>query len=76
MITQPDSFTITLAQAIALHKVYSRSPVYETKEHAAANLAMPFDEWCKAMVSPGFGCIMVEWAGMFLGIEPDGYTHS
>jgi hypothetical protein len=24
----------------------------------------------------GMGCLMVPWAGMYLGIEPDGYTHS
>jgi len=27
-------------------------------------------------VEPGWGCIMVKWCGMWLGIEPDGYTHS
>lgn len=27
-------------------------------------------------VVPGPGCIMVPIAGMWLGIEPDGYTHS
>lgn len=27
-------------------------------------------------VQGGPGCIMVKWAGMWLGIEPDGYTHS
>jgi hypothetical protein len=27
-------------------------------------------------VQPGWGCVMVEWCGMQLGIEPDGYTHS
>jgi len=27
-------------------------------------------------VQPGPGCIMVQWRGMWLGIEPDGYTHS
>ncbi len=24
----------------------------------------------------GYDCIMVKWCGMWLGIEPDGYTHS
>jgi hypothetical protein len=24
----------------------------------------------------GWGCIMVQWSGMWLGIEPDGHTHS
>lgn len=27
-------------------------------------------------VQPGWGCVMVPFAGMWLGIEPDGYTHS
>ena len=27
-------------------------------------------------VQPGPGCVMVNFAGMWLGIEPDGYTHS
>lgn len=27
-------------------------------------------------VQYGSGCIMVPWCGMWLGIEPDGYTHS
>jgi len=24
----------------------------------------------------GYGCLMVRWSGMWLGIEKDGYTHS
>jgi hypothetical protein len=27
-------------------------------------------------VQPGPGCVMLPWSGMWLGIEPDGYTHS
>jgi|TARA_R100001244_G_scaffold11317_1_gene13348 type VI protein secretion system component VasF len=27
-------------------------------------------------VHQGFGCLMVCWSGMWLGIEPDGHTHS
>jgi hypothetical protein len=27
-------------------------------------------------VQPGPGCVMVPYCGMWLGIEPDGYTHS
>lgn len=30
----------------------------------------------RAKVQPGPGCIMIEWHDMWLGIEPDGYTHS
>lgn len=27
-------------------------------------------------VQQGWGCLMVPFASMWLGIEPDGYTHS
>jgi len=27
-------------------------------------------------VQPGWDCVMVQWSGMWLGIEKDGYTHS
>jgi len=30
----------------------------------------------RATVLPGPGCAMVQWCGMWLGIESDGYTHS
>lgn len=30
----------------------------------------------RAAVRGGPGCAMLEWKGMWLGIEPDGYTHS
>jgi hypothetical protein len=30
----------------------------------------------RATVQGGFDCAMVYWSGMWLGIEPDGYTHS
>jgi|TARA_R110000751_G_scaffold245045_1_gene345065 hypothetical protein len=30
----------------------------------------------RATVQSGFDCVMVRWSGMWLGIEPDGYTHS
>ena len=33
----------------------------------------------RATVQSGYsflGCVMVYWSGMWLGVEPDGYTHS
>lgn len=30
----------------------------------------------RRLVSYGWDCLMVPWAGMWLGIEKDGYTHS
>lgn len=30
----------------------------------------------RTLVHSGWDCVMVPWCGMWLGIEPDGYTHS
>lgn len=30
----------------------------------------------RATVQPGPGCIMVRYASMWVGVEPDGYAHS
>ena len=30
----------------------------------------------RATVQAGYDCVMVQWSGMLLGIELDGYTHS
>lgn len=37
--------------------------------------AVPYREFRRGVL-PGPGCVMVNFAGMWLGIEPDGYTHS
>lgn len=59
----------TKAQRKALKRVYLRQ--VETR----ADPGLVYREFRK-MVEPGPGCIMVPFAGMWLGIEPDGYTHS
>lgn len=43
----------------------------------AFNLAEPmtFRQFRKTVIT-GFDCLMVRWAGMVLGVEPDGYVHS
>ena len=52
------------AQATALRKVWLRD------NQGLGYLAF------RRTVQPGWGCAMVQWCGMWLGIEPDGYTHS
>ena len=27
-------------------------------------------------VQSGWDCVMLKWCGMYVGIEPDGYTHT
>jgi hypothetical protein len=58
------------AQREALKRVYQRmqKPAYGV---------LPFSyRQFRRTVEPGPGCIMVPYCGMWLGIEPDGYTHS
>lgn len=55
--------TLTKAQRQALKKVWLRLDAVTYKEF-------------RRKVLPGFGCVMVPFAGMWLGIEPDGHTHS
>ncbi len=54
---------LTKSQRAALHAVFTRM-------HLTSYLAF------RRTVQPGPGCIMVPFHGMWLGIEPDGYTHS
>lgn len=39
------------------------------------NQGMTYREFRKT-VQQGFDCLMVQWCGMWLGIETDGHTHA
>ncbi len=62
---------LTRQQRVALKRVYDR----EVDNRKACGVGGTYREFRKT-VHPGWGCVMVLWAGMWLGIEPDGYTHS
>lgn len=53
------------AQVQSLFKLYQRleSPAYSFLQF-------------RRTVLPGYGCAMVQWCGMWIGIEKDGYAHS
>lgn len=57
--------TLTRAQRVAIRRVYLRSA-----DNAPTYLAF------RRRIQPGPGCILLPWCGMWLGVEPDGYTHS
>ena len=59
---------LTEEQQKALVKVFQRphDPPHGTFDQFLANAVE--DKLCD--------CVMVPWAGMWLGIEPDGHTHS
>jgi hypothetical protein len=68
------------AQRKAVHSVWMRgelvksNPVPLRRECIQRDIQSYRD--FRREVQPGYDCIMVHWCGMWLGIEPDGYTHS
>jgi len=40
------------------------------------NNGMSYLQFRRSILLGSFDCIMVNWCGMWLGIETDGYTHS
>ena len=60
---------ITRAQRVALKRVYDRG------ENWHGEKLPDYREFRKRAILQ-FDCLMIRAAGMWLGIEPDGYTHS
>ena len=56
---------ITKAQQQAIKRIYLRDQ----------NNGLSYLQFRRS-VKEGYDCLMVEWCGMWLGIETDGYTHS
>ena len=51
-------------QRVALHRKWLQE-----------NQGMSYMQF-RRTVQHGYDCVMVQWSGMWLGIELDGYTHS
>ena len=66
----------TKAQRAALKRVYHRACVAYSYGPERQGVHFMNYRAFRRGVQPGPHCIMVEFAGMWLGIEPDGYTHS
>lgn len=74
---------LTRAQRVALFRVFQRDfPSWRSPtrrdNYEPEVVRVPSIQWrrFRQRVQPGPGCVMIEWRGMWLGIEPDGYTHS
>ena len=69
--------TLTREQRVALKRVFDRGPIDHLVDFDGFSTTMPMSyRQFRKTVSQGYDCIMVQWAGMWLGIETDGYTHS
>jgi len=76
---------LTKPQRRALFKVFQRDfPNWESPMHRRTSTgelvrvsSIRYRNF-RARVQPAFGgeCVMLPWAGMWLGIERDGYVHS
>lgn len=83
---------ITKAQRIAIKRVFDRCPLYlklpyrdrynnivnsdvTSQSQWTTQKPLTYKEFRKR-IQHGYDCIMVQWCGMWLGIETDGYTHS
>ena len=71
------AITLTRAQRVALHRVFLRKYPYinELRPDDRRALYRRFRRQAVPEIA-GFGAIMIPFAGMWLGIERDGYTHS
>ncbi|NBX10486.1 MAG: hypothetical protein EBR05_11990 [Marivivens sp.] len=58
---------LTKAQRHALYRVWMR-------DETIAPSYLEFRR--RAVLDTMMDCVMIQWHGMWLGIEPDGYTHS
>ena len=67
---------LTRAQRCALYKIWCRVRDDADASIYASRKFCPSYRQFRRRVQPGWDCIMVRYAGMWLGIEKDGYTHS
>ena len=80
--------TLTEAQSAALERLWTRDQDtvtsnrdYEREQATQLPASYTTASWPNrdamlASVQHGYDCVMIQWRGMWLGIETDGYTHS
>lgn len=67
--------TLTKLQQNALKRIYDRGPIY-VKIDVGHERPISYRQFRRTVRVVARDCAMVEWCGMWLGIELDGYTHS
>ena len=74
---------ITREQREAIKRIYDRTPLYVWQDKLVgqpkykSHEPLTYRQFRKrAIPLHSFGCVMIQWCGMWLGIEADGYTHS
>lgn len=70
---------LTRAQREALYAVFCRDnpEILNTSYYGLMpQRRAQYRAFRRTAIASHMGCVIVPWAGMYLGIEPDGYTHS
>lgn len=74
---------LTEAQEQAIRRIYDRGPLNQYGETLVENAVDPnkstvmeYETFRQSVYNSFIGCAMVYWQRMWLGVEPDGYTHS
>jgi hypothetical protein len=78
---------LTKAQRKALFRVFQRdfpswhTPTCRIVADTGKHVAVPSLQWRRfrkqvQLYFDNSGCVMIQWRGMWLGIETDGYIHS
>lgn len=69
-------WTLGKPQQMALKRLYDRGPIYE-KVGPGHERRITYREFRRhVIISHTMNCAMIEWSGMWVGIEPDGHTHT
>ena len=73
-----DAMLLTRKQREALKSIFDRQPVYAPTGPYLTRMGPLTYRQFRRLVQPELcgPAVMVPWANMWLGIEPDGYTHS
>jgi hypothetical protein len=69
---------MTSEQETALRRVFDRQLICAPNNRRVQcdhETPLTYEQF-KATAYESFDCVMVQWCGMWLGIEKDGYTHS
>jgi hypothetical protein len=72
-----DAKPATPNQILSLRRLWQRvetcdNPEFEKGKMGTAN----YDAFLETVIYSHMECLLVNWLGMTIGIEPDGYTHS
>ena len=70
--------TTTREQRLAIQRVFDRGPIYTTPVAEAMKQPISYRRFRSAVAGTFAmdGAVVLNWAGMWLVIERDGYTHS